>query len=700
MLKYVILALAILKLATAQTYYPGLCDQTNCRYGTCEVINSTLIKCHCVKGVTGINCDRLDNTNDPCSSYPCYGGGACTSLANGAYMCTCPAGRTSTNCESVIGTCACKNGGTCVITGTNAYTCTCKAGFGGSTCDINTAAPVTTTTTASALAACPAGSTICKNGAQCYIVNGASILCVCAPNWSGSFCEIPVGTTTTTPAATTTTAAAPAVAACPAGSTICQNAGQCYIINGASILCVCTAQFQGQFCEIPVATTTTVPATTTTTLAPTTTTTVPAIQACPAGLSICQNGGTCLLINGATIMCQCPVGFLGTYCEVAPSTTTTTPLPTTTTTVPPIQACPAGISVCQNGGTCLLINGASLLCQCPVGFQGTYCEVPLTTTTTTTTGAPTTTTTVPPIQPCPAGLTICQNGGTCLLLNGASLMCQCPAGFLGTYCEVAPTTTTTTTIAAMTTTTTVPPIQSCPAGITICQNGGTCFLINGQSILCQCPAGFSGSFCEIAPTTTALPTTTTATGTTTTTTTTTTAPPIQSCPAGTAICQNGGTCFILNGMSILCQCTAAFQGNFCELPITTTALPTTTTTTTVAAAVPCPAGITICQNGGTCSIVGGTLTCQCPAGFSGTFCDQKVAFCTTNPCLNQGACMMLDAVNGVCVCQAPYGGLYCEAVGCTPNPCKFDQFCTTNKNGQAVCLCSASYTGTYCETII
>ena len=44
---------AIVDIADLQTgnriYYTGICEASDCRYGSCEIFNSTTFKCHCLK---------------------------------------------------------------------------------------------------------------------------------------------------------------------------------------------------------------------------------------------------------------------------------------------------------------------------------------------------------------------------------------------------------------------------------------------------------------------------------------------------------------------------------------------------------------------------------------------------------------------------------------------------------------------------
>jgi Laminin G domain/EGF-like domain len=67
-------------------------------------------------------------------------------------------------------------------------------------------------------------------------------------------------------------------------------------------------------------------------------------------LAVCANNGTCVDMWNSFV-CHCPVGYNGTNCELN------------------VDDCAAAGMGCQNGGTC--IDGvASYSCVCPVGFTG------------------------------------------------------------------------------------------------------------------------------------------------------------------------------------------------------------------------------------------------------------------------------------------------------------------------------------------
>lgn len=248
--------------------YPGICDSTNCRYGTCEIISLTEVICHCLAGVTGEDCDQLDKTNNPCSSNPCSGGATCVS-SSGTFFCACPTGRTGTLCESHVGPCQCQNGGTCTSTGTNSFSCTCSSAYGGNLCQY----PLSSINQFCI-------KEPCKNNGTCLVTSSTSGYCLCPTNYAGTYCEIYSPTTSVT-TSTTTTTSAPSVNKCPSTATICQNGGTCFIVNGTSITCQCPVGFTGTYCESFTAT-----ATTTVTTSVTTTS---SIVACSTTAKICKD---------------------------------------------------------------------------------------------------------------------------------------------------------------------------------------------------------------------------------------------------------------------------------------------------------------------------------------------------------------------------------------------------------------------------
>ncbi|CAG5115030.1 unnamed protein product, partial [Candidula unifasciata] len=67
---------------------------------------------------------------------------------------------------------------------------------------------------------------------------------------------------------------------------------------------------------------------------------------------ICYNGGKCVA-SGTVGVCQCPQGYVGTWCETKQD--------------------PCKNYYCYNGGRC--VTKANLaVCECPYGYVGTWCE--------------------------------------------------------------------------------------------------------------------------------------------------------------------------------------------------------------------------------------------------------------------------------------------------------------------------------------
>ena len=147
----------------------------------------------------------------------------------------------------------------------------------------------------------------------------------------GSQCEnLPATTTTraTTTTTTTTTTTRPFSALlipdspiCTPG--ICQNDGQCYVINGHLGMCFCKPGFNGPNCQYrqtsslaistsaPPARITQRPSPTKKTLS----------IACPSHLaSICMNGSTCLYtLNPNVLRCICTKSYTGSFCNIPAS---------------------------------------------------------------------------------------------------------------------------------------------------------------------------------------------------------------------------------------------------------------------------------------------------------------------------------------------------------------------------------------------
>ncbi|XP_055898021.1 protein crumbs-like isoform X3 [Biomphalaria glabrata] len=113
-----------------------------------------------------------------------------------------------------------------------------------------------------------------------------------------------------------------------------------------------------------------------------------------------------------------------------------------------------------------------------------------------------------------------------------------------------------------------------------------------------------------------------------------------------------------------------------------------------------------CLYGGTCIDLFRNFTCQCPANYNGTRCENDLAKlygCQVNPCLNGGTCHNLSTPASFnCTCPPGYNGLTCEnrIDFCRLTPCLNGGICVSGNNSYS-CNCSQTgYAGTNCSVNI
>lgn len=66
----------------------------------------------------------------------------------------------------------------------------------------------------------------------------------------------------------------------------------------------------------------------------------------------------------------------------------------------------------------------------------------------------------------------------------------------------------------------------------------------------------------------------------------------------------------------------------------------------------------VCKNAGRCYNAGNSHKCQCQAGYTGSYCEETVDECQSNPCRNGATCKdyqgtyecIVSKLSGVCVC--------------------------------------------------
>ncbi|KAM6972404.1 slit homolog 1 protein-like [Aplochiton taeniatus] len=232
----------------------------------------------------------------------------------------------------------------------------------------------------------PCMSGPCQNQGTCQPDPLELYACVCAPGFTGKYCETPVDVCASNP---------------------CTNGGTCLSDEQTrGFSCACPFGFHGSFCEADV-------------------------DDCQD--HGCENGATC--VDGVgNYTCLCPPFFTGLLCEEEDDVCLPGRNPCQhhatclSTTKGPKCLCAPGFTsadcsvelagceqlVCQNEGQCVDELDSST-CVCQQGYSGKLCEVP-------------------PPRPKPCQLAQCQNGAPCVETAGTAV-CQCLPGFEGPRCQ-------------------------------------------------------------------------------------------------------------------------------------------------------------------------------------------------------------------------------------------------------------------------
>eukprot|EP00730_Choanoeca_flexa_P006641 TRINITY_DN12192_c0_g4_i1.p1 TRINITY_DN12192_c0_g4~~TRINITY_DN12192_c0_g4_i1.p1 ORF type:complete len:600 (+),score=63.25 TRINITY_DN12192_c0_g4_i1:1503-3302(+) len=100
-----------------------------------------------------------------------------------------------------------------------------------------------------------------------------------------------------------------------------------------------------------------------------------------------------------------------------------------------------------------------------------------------------------------------------------------------------------------------------------------------------------------------------------------------------------------------------------------------------------------CEHQGRCNIKNEhSHYCECPYGYTGRYCHERIDRCSASPCGHNGTCQAGLEVGFTCACPAGYGGATCdEVLDCAMMPC-YNGACQ-----QGRCICNAGWEGSYCD---
>ena len=381
----------------------------------------------------------------------------------------------------------------------------------------------------------------------------------------------------------------------------------------------------------------------------------------------CQNGATCYLDqNTGEVACACPAGFSGVFCknivesEENETSTLETSTPSMSVTDSLNVTVTDRVSVARRDGVTVPDLSSSLSTESSTDALETTVTSDLssstagsgdvisgdmaTTTATTTTEFDETSLWDATFS---GEFTVstdlcdrynpCQNGATCYSdQNTGEVACRCSEGFSGVLCQDTVDTQTTTLKASTSTFYALDASSSGESAVSThpcdrynpCQNGATCFLNETTTeVACSCAVGFSGVFCQKTVEADMNETRTTTTSSDAVTIasidiqTTTTADIIAEAVSGDETPTAMGSGVV--GVTAI--------GDFD--PLRTTTIPadetidwnTTSSGESTDAADPCDR-FNPCQHGATCYLdqSTGEVGCDCPAGFSGVFCQDRI----------------------------------------------------------------------------
>ncbi|CAD7693045.1 unnamed protein product [Nyctereutes procyonoides] len=105
----------------------------------------------------------------------------------------------------------------------------------------------------------------------------------------------------------------------------------------------------------------------------------------------------------------------------------------------------------------------------------------------------------------------------------------------------------------------------------------------------------------------------------------------------------------------------------------------------------------LCQHSGICINAGTSHHCQCPLGYTGSYCEEQLDECSSNPCQHGATCR--DFIGGYRYeCVPGYQGVNCEyeVDECQNQPCQNGGTCVDLVN-HFKCSCPPGTRGLLCE---
>ncbi|CAF1610034.1 unnamed protein product [Rotaria magnacalcarata] len=277
------------------------------------------------------------------------------------------------------------------------------------------------------------------------------------------------------------------------------------------------------------------------------------------------------------------------------------------------------------------------------------------------------------------------------MLTESDPMCYCLPGWMGTRCNDVRKSVPNQEIYSRKKALNSRALVACPIGVNPCLNSGSCFIFNGNQLMCGCTEKFTGDLCEMES-------------------------PCK--PGGNNYCGGGSTCIPDPDptKAPTCICASGSYGFNC-MNIIVTVTTTTPQTTTMSAG--CKLFPTLCQNGGTCESDGTTTTCKCPPTHAGPQCKTPVGATpsqgppvvpgqtTPPPVPGQTTPPPVPGqttpppVPGQTTPPLVIGPSNKPPAGvtCAQNPCRNNRPCYNNGNSY-FCSCGSQYRGINCEEFI